>query len=284
MTRSYRRRRPVPCDIRVDAILPFTQVDMEDRGQLALYRLGRPPTLVCTAEGPPRALLGLSALVQARRLHTEVVAAWQIDCADSEAEQIAAADRRDASLPQIAQAIALLRAKGLPSVAIAAALGLRPWDISRLAAANSTGERLSSALAKGLLPFSHARLLSPLPGPMQASWTERAIAGRWSYRKLERELQEAAKPVDAANAPDLGAFASQLAEQLGTQVDLEWPDDPAKRRLTLSWYGPEDLKGLMAKLAAGPEATSSKPIRRELVLQLATTDELDALTGHLLQL
>lgn len=274
-----------PESIPVDTIRPFTPVDINDSIGLRLYRTSRKPALICTADAPPRVLLGLNALASARRRFSKELQAWRVECDEEEAEQIAAADLVTCPrAPDLIKAVALLRAKHVPSVTIASALGLKAWDISRMAAADKAGERLSGAVAKGLLPLAHTRLLSKLPAAEQTRWTEKAIAGHWSYRKLEQAMRDASSPTANESSPDLGAFTAQLAERLGTEVQLDWPDDPAKRRLTLSWYGPEDLKGLFAKLAAGPDTAPGKPIRREFVLPLATIDELDALTAHLVQL
>lgn len=283
MVRTYRPKRPKPLPTAVDRLLPAFAVDLTDRAQLAPFRLGRPPTVVCSAESSPRVLLGVQALAQARRLQTPTVDAWHVPCDEAEAYVIARADRLDASQAQTVEAVALLRAKGVPSVAVAAALGLRPWAISRFAAAHGTGERLATALARGVLPLAHTRLLAKMTPAAQTEWTERAIAGKWSFRRLDREIREATSPSAKAASPDMGAFVGQLRDRLGTEVRLEWPENAAQRRLILDWYGPEDLKGLLAKLAAGPETTAGASIRRELVLNLTSMDELDALTGHLLE-
>ena len=281
MTRTYQRRRPTPSSMAPERLTPWASVDLTSPTALAPYRRGRPLMVICTAQEPPHVLIGLKALSRALQHQADALDAWIVECSPAEGAQIAAADQLNASDAQLAQAVTLLRSKGVPSVHIAKALGLRPWGVSRLAAANGAGERLTAVLSKGSLPFSHTRLLAPMPPADQAIWTERAVAGAWSYRRLEREIALAGQPPSPQGSPDLGAFVSQLSEQLGTEVQLEWPDDRAKRRLILTWYSPEDLKGLLAKLAAGPETTVTSTIRRELVIALDSADDLDALTGHL---
>lgn len=226
-------------------------------------------------------LVGIMALAGALRRGAQTIDAWLVPCSDAEAEMISTLDLEGTSWARLAHGVSLLRDYRLPGRALASLIGLHPSEITRMTQASGAGARLAAALTKGQLSPAHARILAKLHGDRQSEWTERAVAGGWSYRKLVRMLQDDGKPV--VSSPNLDAFADRLGEQLGTQVQLEWPDATAQRRLVLTWYGPEDLKGILAQLAAGPESASTSARRRELVLALDSVDELDALTGHLVQ-
>lgn len=278
--RPRRSPRPKPRTIPLASIA--STCDLEDSQALQQHRQGRPPTLVCrSGPGGYTLLLGATCWASARRRSLESIDTWIVPCSEGDARLIQQADLIDAPWPLLAQATALLRGHGLPAVALSAALGLDAAEISRLTAIGTASERLRHALSSGLLQPAHARLLVGLPHAAQVDWTERTLAANWSSRQLARVLNEADKGKTTQATPDLGAFETRLAERLGTEVRLYWPDEPAQRRLVLTWYGPEDLKGLLAQLASGPESSGTPPRRRELILPLVDPDELDALTGHL---
>lgn len=208
---------------------------------------------------------------------------WLVPCDEHDAARIRQAGTPAATPLEVARAVSLLRHAALPSIEIAALFGLHSADITRLARIDRAGDRLKKALDKGQLSPAHARLLAPLPLPLQDEWTARAVAAHWTSRQLAAAMADSRQSRAAAESPDLGAFAAQLGERLGTKVGIEWPASPSSRRVTLDWYTPEDLKGLMARLSAGPDHEAGKPTRRELVLQIRDAAELAALTDHLLE-
>src|SRR5262245_43407096 len=105
MARTYHRRRPTPSPARAADMHPLLAVDLTDRAQLSAYRTGRTMAVVCTDGWT--VLLGLNALARARRLQSDTIEAWWVDCTPDEASKIAAVDASNAAQSQMIEAIAL---------------------------------------------------------------------------------------------------------------------------------------------------------------------------------
>ncbi|MGZ1522210.1 ParB/RepB/Spo0J family partition protein [Xanthomonas citri] len=220
---------------------------------------------------------GSLALSHALRLAKPTVTAW---IAPPEAlEALKAADDRDATWTQLADAAAALRAAGVPSVEIAALLSLHPADITRLSDLNQACDKLRGLVSSGQISAGHSRILAKLDHPDQAHWSGWCLAHKPSVKQLAQAIAGKEKAAARLDAPDLGPFLAQLSEALGTAVELE------DGELRLAFYSPEEVKGLMERLSRGPDGTSS-PASSPSWLRIPITDNdcLHELTGHLIQM
>ena len=168
---------------------------------------------------------------------------------------------------------------------LAGLLGHRdPAEVWRWCALGRAHSALRDAIANGELTMGHARYLLGLPQSVQAAWTVRATRGRWSVRKLiaaMRQLPTAPEPSSA----DIQALETRISEQLGAATRVHWADSPeGMRKLSISWFDVESLKGILSQLSNGPDMEAAQPPvkARQLDIHLQTADELSALTQHLL--
>lgn len=156
------------------------------------------------------------------------------------------------------------------------------WRWGALGRAHST---LREAVLAGELTMGHARYLLGMSQGEQSDWTTRARRGRWSVRKLATAIRQGGG-AEAPSSADIQAVETRIGERLGATVRVHWPDDPvATRKLVIDWYDVESLKGILTQLAAGPEIDAAQaPVQaRQLVIPLQNSDELSALTQHLLE-
>lgn len=178
-----------------------------------------------------------------------------------------------------------------------AADGVRPTEIARLLGHPNTPEvwrwaalaeahpSLRDAVLDGSLTPGHLRPILRMPLSDQADWTARARRGRWSVRQLAAAVKSANSPAPAFSSADVQSVENALTAQLGCGVRLKWSDAPgAMHSLSIDWCDVESLKGVIERLAAGPEASAQRPvIARQLVIALANAEELGALTDHLIE-
>lgn len=201
-------------------------------------------------------------------------------------QQLASGDRWSL-LPRLAQvriAYALSR-DGVRSTEIAALLGHpnKP-EVWRWAALADASPALRDAVLEGALSPGHLRPLLSMPPSRQTEWATRARRGRWSVRQLTAAIRAENAPAPALSSADIQSLENVLAERLGTGVKLHWSDNPSQgHSLSIDWCDIESLKGVLERLAAGPEALPSRPvIPRKLTIPLANADELAAVTDHLI--
>ncbi|MDR0381120.1 MAG: ParB/RepB/Spo0J family partition protein [Oscillospiraceae bacterium] len=128
---------------------------------------------------------------------------------------------------------------------------------SRPALANSLRllalpEAVRAHLIEGRLSAGHARALLPLPGAALIEKTAaRVVSDGLSVRQTEalcRRLQtEAEAAPETRREPNyLAEHERRLSEGLGRRVSIA--AGPKKGRLTIEFYGPEDLDALMTQL------------------------------------
>lgn len=197
-------------------------------------------------------------------------------------------DRPGAPWHQLSSAVTALRRHGLRKVEIARLLGRSAADITRLLQVASAHPRLQASLRDRRLTPGHARHIALLPTEQQPVWVEKAIAMSWSVRELASQIRGGggdAQPgaADKQATATLEAFERSLSESLNTRVSVQWP--PAgggTRKISMDWYGVEDLKGLMARIALGPPLEDAQPlVKRQLVIEVQDASELSSLTDHL---
>lgn len=206
------------------------------------------------------------------------VSAWVVQCAPEAASELLSSD---VALPHPWHALvglcAALRALQLPNHAVAALLDVTPAEVSRLTKMRDACSTLQDAVAAGSISPGHARLLAMLPIADQPHWTRKAVAHGWSVRQLEGALSDERAGVVRREAPDTASFLTRLGEVLGTRAVLEGG------QLRLACFSVEEAKGLMERLAQGPEVqeTAAKA-PMWLCVPATNNDQLYALTGHLI--
>ncbi|MDR1157619.1 MAG: ParB/RepB/Spo0J family partition protein [Oscillospiraceae bacterium] len=127
---------------------------------------------------------------------------------------------------------------------------------SRPALANSLRllslpEAVRAHLIEGRLSAGHARALLPLPGAVLIERTAaRVVSDGLSVRQTEalcRRLQTEPAVSPAPREPNyLAEHERRLSEGLGRRVSIA--AGPKRGRLTIEFYGPEDLDALMEQL------------------------------------
>lgn len=217
---------------------------------------------------------------------SDSIPALTLPLAAKDVAALRAADRESCPWDTLADAAVVLDRHQVRRVLIASVLGRSAIEITRLIQYVGLHPAARAAVASGALTPAHVRSLASTPRDAQPAWISKAIANQWSTRKLQAELRgEAAGELGqdrGANA-DMASYERSLSESLGTNVAVMWPEAPAKRRLSVDWYGVEDLKGILAKLAKGPESESDAPqVKRQLIIEVQDAAELSSLTDHLI--
>lgn len=239
-------------------------------GAGVIVACGEPPL-------PYHLAFGARALGQAVRLQRSTITAWIVP--EDSLDALQTADTPEATWTQLAIAVGVLRAAGVPSVAIAHLLQLHAADITRLARLNKACEKLKHLVGVGKLSAGHARQIATFPHAEQIAWCEWCLARKASVRQLEIAISDARRGKVEREAPDLGPFLRQLSEALGTEVHLE------NGELRLAFYSADEAKGLMTRLAAGPSgACPPSTTPSWLRIPVLNNDDLHELTGHLVQL
>jgi hypothetical protein len=242
---------------------------------------------VVTQDRRPTLLLGNSRLAYHLRTRPDtLIEAIVLPIADADAvASIQALEAVVAPLPsERAKAVHALLDKGLGlSQLVQCVPGLRSVSMaSRWAAIADADPYVLSCLDNGLLAFSHAAQLVPLPRNEQRQWAERCVAGGWSHAHLVAKLRARREHSQAANHVDVQAYAQALQDRLGSKVELTWDASSSRTDVSLEWFTVEELQGLMELLGAAPPHDGPLPSRgRRLVIKLDSVEELDALTGHL---
>jgi len=226
-------------------------------------------------------VLGTSRVRSARG----TLAAVTVSPADPQRDALAEFDAASDPPPSTrAHAAAALRDIGIPLLWVQKLL--RCSDLgttSRWARLAQLPETVLSAMDRGSVTFGHARVFFDAPPDRIDHLVGECAKFRWSVARLKSALTGTAPSTARQPASaDIEAFSDALSEALGASVRILWPDRPDDRRLQISWYDVEGLKGILEHLAGGPMMDG--PIRnRARVLEIALSDasELDALTSHL---
>lgn len=181
-----------------------------------------------------------------------------------------------------AHAAATLRALRLPLRMIRGILGCSDLGTaSRWIQCGALPSPVLQALDHGTIQFGHARYLLRQTPEQALRWLVAIREGRWTVQKLRNAMAGRCPEVPVATA-DIATYANQLSEALGATVRIVWPDTLDGRCLAVAWYDVETLRGILGHLAAGTGTSATgSALRRELVIQIRDSDELDALVGHL---
>ena len=177
-----------------------------------------------------------------------------------------------------ARAAAALARSGLALANIAQVLGLRSKaDAQRRVMLSRRPARVLSALPASLLP-THLRYLGPLDDTAFEKWVREIADRKLSVGAVRRAVKAKSAPAPAA---DILAHANTLGQQFGTEVEISWPAEESARQVRLAWYTAEDLSGLLGNIAArgGQGITTTMGVKRWLVVQVRTVDELEAVFG-----
>lgn len=105
----------------------------------------------------------------------------------------------------------------------------------------------------GRLSLGHAKVLAGLSPVQQPGWAERAVAGGWSVRTLERQLAAQSRPPrrrPRAADEDLSALERRIADALATPVALQC--DGRRGELRIRFHSLDELDGILARLGVEP--------------------------------
>lgn len=189
----------------------------------------------------------------------------------------------------LAHAAAALREAGIPLRWVQDILGCTDiGTASRWTRLATLPWPVLQALDRRQIRMGHARHFLGLAPAIVMDLLTRCRMERWSVKRLQAVIAGTDQaPSPAPTSVDIKAFAESLGETLGAEIQIRWPDREQDRRLVITWYDVESLKGVMAQLARGPSAgstfDSSSSYRRDLEIAVRSTSELDALTGHLVR-
>lgn len=276
--------RPSSLKVRLNSI--FDPVSGQTCDHLVQRQMGvkRPPAGAKIVIQPSEPGDGSRAweLVWGRRLLSSVPGgdstdAWVLNCADPVPPASLPGDVVNPTWTELADACLALRGLSLSASQVATTLQVTPAEVSRLTGLARASHKLRESVHTGRLSPGHARLLTKLPYTEQDRWTDTAVAHRWSVRQLQAAMAGALEDAARREAPDTAAFLSRLGEVLGTRVELQGG------QLRMACYSAEEAKGLMERLADGPEVEvtpSNAPMW--LCVPAPDNDQLYSLTGHLI--
>ena len=114
---------------------------------------------------------------------------------------------------------------------------------------------LQDYLTAERLSVGHAKVLLGLPtGPQREALGERTVREGWTVRRLEREVEAARsgavgrKPKSDTREIAVRDIEKQLAEQLGTKVQVVTKAGGKKGRVVIEFYSLDHFDGLMARM------------------------------------
>ncbi|RLS61967.1 MAG: ParB/RepB/Spo0J family partition protein [Planctomycetota bacterium] len=166
------------------------------------------------------------------------------------------------------RAIALRRLAmdfGLTHQVIADRVGLDRATVSNLLRLSELDPTTADLIRTGKLSQGHAKaLLGITDVGLRAELASLAIAGDWSVRELERSVQKKqhqaksveSRPTDSTTEPNardanVADLERQLAEHLGTRVNLQLGRKKGSGRLVVEFYNLDQFDGLMQKMGFG---------------------------------
>ena len=226
-------------------------------------------------------VLGTSRVRSAR----QSVPAVTVNPPDAQRHALTEFDAASDSQPSTrARAAAALRDIGIPLFWVQKLLRCSdPGTASRWARLTQLPASVLAAMDRGSVTLGHARVFFDAPSDRIDHLVGECDRYHWSVARLKAALT-GTSPTSALQpaSADIEAFSGALSQALGASVRILWPDRPDDRRLQITWYDVEGLKGILGHLARGPLAEGTMPTRaRVLTFALVDASELDALTGHL---
>lgn len=128
----------------------------------------------------------------------------------------------------------------------------------------------------------HLRHLTALPDRDFAHWIARVASETFTTQQLKNAMRQVNKDTLSA---DLAHYTDELGRRYGTEARMHWSADPSRRWVELAWFGVEDLRGILERLAnvdaAVPVAAGSA--RQWIRIALRSADDLDAVFGPAIQ-
>jgi len=204
---------------------------------------------------------------------------------DLEPKYLDALDTSKARGTQAHLARALKLQFGLVDREIGLALGLTRADANCLRRLFDAAPALRDAVIDMQASIEHARLLLARSLSEQTLWIQQSLQKGWSARQLSKAMKAGKSLSQGQGTADRQAaehYAAQLTERLQTPVRLV-PGRGGCWELSVTWFGVEQLQGVLESLSSGaPTKSGAEDRRREFQLEL-TTGELDDLTGHLVR-
>lgn len=260
-------------------------------------RLSRPGAVLLARDAlaRDRVVYGHSVIAHAIAVRQADIDALVIeDAGQSYADLALLDDDARGDLAWLLKAADALRNLGLALSDIALVLGLSSKAVAQrlVILAKRPQSVIRLALESGI-DMTHLRYLTALPDRELEHWlrwlggnpggrTVKAL--KEAMRRTGDEGRGVAEP-NNTGAAEIDAWAERLGRDVGTQVSVQWPDDPARRSVALDWYTVEDLQGVFFRLTEQARIKQAdgywQPVRRKLVLAIRTSDEADALFGNL---
>lgn len=148
---------------------------------------------------------------------------------------------------------------GLTQTELAAQLGKRQPEISRLLGLLELDAAVQTLLRSGQLTPTHARLLQTLPPAEQARLARLAVTQGWSVQELERQRAALASrptgtvPVRQSPDPDLARLQERLSRHFGSPVQLRYDGRRGKGRIEIPFHSLDECDGLLEKLGLHEE-------------------------------
>jgi ParB family chromosome partitioning protein len=183
------------------------------------------------------------------------IPALVVDADDRKAAEIALIEnlqREDLNPIEEAEGLrALVEEYGLTQEEAAERVGRSRPALANSLRLLSLPEAVRAHLIEGRLSAGHARALLPLPGAALIERTAaRVVSDGLSVRQTEalcRRLQTETEAAPGPREPNyLAEHERRLSEGLGRRVSIA--AGPKRGRLTIEFYGPEDLDALMEQL------------------------------------
>jgi ParB family chromosome partitioning protein len=145
---------------------------------------------------------------------------------------------------------------GLTHQEVADRVGLQRSSVTNHLRLLELDESTQEALRSGRLGMGHGRALLSLTNIQERSRLgQRAAAGGWSVRELERRIR-GRQPGGAASPPPapsphrahLEDLQRRLGEHLGTKVRIESGRKKGEGRLIVSFYSLDEFEGLLRRI------------------------------------
>ncbi len=208
------------------------------------------------------------------------VPVYAVDLAsDQVAQQLRALDAIEPAhrLAWDASAAAALSAAGLPLTAIACVLGLPSHAEAQRRVA--LAKRTVDIAQYPRVNAGHLRYLTGLPDIQFAAWCKRVNEQNLSVAKLRDALLRAA--AEQPQPADLEEYAQRVSSFLGTPVRFIWPQAPGDRAIEITWYTPQDLKGVFEQLARveDPLHVQADPCAKILRIAVKSADDVASILG-----
>lgn len=209
------------------------------------------------------------------------VRAWIIESPvpDEIAEVLASVEESSWCWSDRFRALTVLRTLRLDRTVIGSLLGIQTTLVSRLLGLPNAFLPLFAWVDSGRLTVSHMLVIAELATMSEAeTWIRRCIAGKWSVRQLRQKLTGV-----RATSPDLEGLATELGEQLGTEVVVS--SMGVDVRVSCAWFGAGDLLGLLQRISdrRGVGFVDGLGSKRRVLDLVLSAREFEAVFGHLLR-